>query len=173
MNANHKKIAIGILVFLFLMIGGLAYLTFGKIQFRQQAEIARQLLPTIQARSIDSTLVRYEPSQPDQPTVIIYFNSECHICQYEARAIRDNHDVLQKANIVMISSEPLTTIRTFAAQYGLDKHTNIQLLEMDPVAVTHAFGAVSVPSIFIYNPQQQLVKHYRGETNIETIVQHL
>ena len=170
---NRKPILISIVLLLLLMIGGLGYLTSGKIQRRRHAKIMRQTLPTLQAWSVDSTLVQYQPPQSDQPTVIFYFNSECHICQYEAQAIRQDSVALKHANLVMISSEPLATIRTFATRYGLDQRPNIRWLGMDPVAVTRTFGAVSVPSIFIYNPHRQLVKHYRGETKMEAIVQHL
>ena len=170
---KKKTVVVSILLLLALLAAGLVYLSASKIQHRQQAEVTRQTLPIISAWTTDSVLVRYEPIQPARSTVVMYFNSECSVCQYEAQAIYQDSAALQHANIVMLSSEPLAAIRTFAADYGLDRRENITLLGIDPVAVTRLFGAVSTPSVLIYNPQGRLVQYYRGETSTEAIAQHL
>ena len=169
---NRKTIIIGITSVFIFLIGGLAYLTFGKIQHQEQVTETIQTFPTILAWSTDSTAFRYHPDMT-RPTVIIYFNSECSLCQHEAAEIKAHYSDLQEANILMISSESLVAIRTFGKTYQLDQYENIQLAQMDPVAVTETFGAISVPTILIYNRQQQLVKQYRGETKIEAIAAYL
>lgn len=170
---NKRAIIATLVLLLLLLAGGLSYLTFGKIQRRQHAEVTRQTLPTLSVWATDSTQVQYTPPYPNQPTVVVYFNSECSICQYEAQAIYQDSIALQDANIVMLSSEPLAAIQAFGSQYGLDQRANVQLFGIDPVVVTQAFGAVSAPSILIYNSQRQLVQYYRGETSTEAIAQHL
>ena len=170
---NKKTIVATLVLLLLLLAGGLGYLTFGKIHQRQQAEVTRQTLPPLSVWTTDSTQVQYTPPHPNRPTVVVYFNSECSICQYEAQAIYQDSVALQDANIVMLSSEPLAAIQAFGSHYGLDQRANIHLFGIDPVAVTQAFGAVSVPSVLIYNSQRQLVQYYRGETSTEAIAQHL
>lgn len=169
---NRKTIFFSVLALLVLLSGGLGYLTFGKIQHRRQVETTLQTLPNIQGWSMDSAFVQYQPAS-NRPTVVIYFNSECHICQYEAQEIRDNEAALQNADLLMLSSENLSAIQAFVRQYQLDKRANIQAMQLDPVAITQTFGAVSVPSIFIYDTHRQLVKHYRGETKLDAILRHL
>lgn len=164
-----------IMSILLLLLAGGGYFIFNNIKGQRPTNDAPQNLPDINAWNVDSTLIQYTPPKPNQPTMILYFNSECSICQYEAKAIYNDSISLSAVNILMISSESLSTIQSFASAYRLDQRENIHMAQMDPVAVTQTFGEISVPNILIYNTQEQLVKHFRlqRKTKMKVITKYL
>jgi thiol-disulfide isomerase/thioredoxin len=108
-----------------------------------------------------------------KPTAIIYFNTECDHCQYEATQIQQNIVQFKDSQILMLSIEPLANIRRFIKTYKLEGFSNLQVGQITGKNAVETFGFKSVPHILIYNDENQLVKEYKGETKIEAILKYL
>ncbi len=130
-------------------------------------------MPGFNLLSMDSTAFTNRNLNLAQPTVIIFFNSECPHCQYEATAIGENINAFAHVNLLMMSVEPLAKIKAFATDYRLNLHKEIHLTQIREAVVFDTFGSISVPHIFIYNQQQKLVKEFKGEVKIEVILKYL
>ena len=106
-------------------------------------------------------------------TVLLHFMPDCHFCQNEAAALRDNLSAFDRVRLLMISGADREAVKTFAAEYGLAGRANIQFFLDPQQQFAGLFGTQAVPAIFIYDERGHLIKRYRGETKIEAILQHL
>jgi thiol-disulfide isomerase/thioredoxin len=106
-------------------------------------------------------------------SIIIYFNTDCDHCQYEATEIQKNMSQFGNAQLLLLSIEPLANIRKFIKTYRLEGFSNLQVGQISGKTAVETFGFKSVPHILIYNAENQLVKEYKGETKIEAILKYL
>lgn len=104
--------------------------------------------------------------------LIIYFNSECENCQIEAEQMSINIDKFKNCQILMISYEPIEKIRAFREKYKLS-HQSVTFLKDSGFQFEDAFKNSSIPITFIYNKNKELVKQFKGEVKIETLLNYL
>jgi len=71
----------------------------------------------------------------------------------------------------MISSEEIGKIKAFFTKYQLTNF--VKPLQMDIKTMVDTFGAVSIPTIYIYGKDHQLIKQYKGETKVASIIKHI
>jgi len=140
----------------------------------QKKEISERLkfLPKLNVYHLDSTHYNQD-ALPNKPIVIIYFNSECNYCQREIKSIEEDITSFGQSNVLLISSESIKTISLFQNQYDFINHPQVRFLKINEDMIYPTFGAVSVPHLFIYGKNGQLLKEYKGETKIEAIVKHI
>jgi hypothetical protein len=148
----------------------MGYSSIQKIALKKKVADSLKSIPVFKANSPDSTLISL---QQKTPTAIIYFNTDCDHCQYEATQIKKNILKFRNAQILMLSIEPLTNIRTFITKYRLENLDNLRVGQISGKTAVETFGFKSVPHILIYNAESQLVKEYKGETKIEAILKYL
>lgn len=169
-----KKIIVYFIIIIVIgLIGFLGYKTINKINAKEKLAEQLQTIPDFKLVSMDSTSFTINSLDLNKSTVIIFFNSECSHCQYEANAINENISRFAETNLLIMSSEQLSQIMEFASKYHLDKHPLIYLTKIEEENVFETFGSVSVPHTFIYNNQQKLVKEFKGEVKIEAILKYL
>lgn len=108
--------------------------------------------------------------RPNTPSVFIAFHPECEHCQYEAQTIYERYEELKDVDIVFFTYAGDSTASAFKQQYNLDKLENVHLIADTKNSMLQAFGVKTIPSIFIYNKEGILTKHYKGETKIEAIL---
>lgn len=111
--------------------------------------------------------------QKSTPSVFIAFHPDCEHCQYEAKSINERHTDLTHVNIVMFSVANDSITKAFSKQYGLDSLKNVHVLSDTTKAMEKLFDVKGIPTIVIYNAQNQLIKRYNGETKIEAILKVL
>lgn len=108
---------------------------------------------------------------PNQPTVIIYFNPECEHCQYEATEIGRQPDRFAKANMILITPDnSRERIETFADMYKLWRVDNLVILYDRNFQFKNQFGTSVFPSVFIYGADKRLLKLFKGEVKMESVL---
>ncbi|MFN7118594.1 MAG: peroxiredoxin family protein [Saprospiraceae bacterium] len=155
---------------------GTLYLAFSiprKLREQAQQQERVQALPAFQFGTLNNTFFSNDNLKSNQSALVIYFNPDCEHCQYEARAIRDSLHRFAAVNVLLVSDEPMERLQQFAQEYDLADQPNIHILYDEKRQFKALFGTSMVPSIFIYNREQQLVKHFKGETKIEAILKYL
>ena len=155
-----------------LVLGGtalMAYKTVHRLQTKKALAASLKTLPHFIATGLDSTQIRY-PQAIDKPLIIMYFNTECEHCQYETQELKKHLAQFANAQILMLSNESLAKLKTFAKSYALTDIDNLQIAQIPANKAFEIFGFTSVPSLIIYSKNQQLVKQYKGETKMETVV---
>lgn len=107
------------------------------------------------------------------PSVFIAFHPECEHCQYEAKDIHERHTDLENVNVVMFTVAKDSMTKAFSKQYGLDSLKNVHVIADTTREMEKIFDVKTIPTVFIYNAQNQLVKRYNGETKIEAILKYV
>ena len=156
-----------------IFLGLIAYMAYGIVATAQKKrEIAAntQQLPNFKAKQLNKHIFASN-ELPNKPTVIIFFNTECEHCQYEAQEIAQHQTDFEGINLLMISSEEIGKIKAFIAKYQLINF--VKPLQMDIKTMVDTFGAVSIPAIFIYGKDRHLIKQYKGEANVASIIKHI
>jgi len=143
------------------------------IKKKRAIETQRATLPEFQFTTLQATNFTKKDLNLSQPTIIISFMPTCHFCQYEAEAVKENSAAFEKVNLLMVTSASEPEVIRFAEEYQLKDDPNILLLTDEFHQFQAIFGISAVPSVFIYNKQQQLVKHFSGETKMEAIFKYL
>ncbi|SFF46752.1 peroxiredoxin family protein [Thermoflexibacter ruber] len=151
-----------------LALGGF-YLINKKAEEKAQAKEKIQTMPDFEFLALDSTVFSVA-DLAGRKTILVYFNSTCEHCQYEASEISKQIDKFSNVNLLFVSEQNLAEIRTFSERYSLDKQENIKFLKAPDNGFYKVFGSNPIPSIFIYNTKKQLVKNYKGETKVELLM---
>ena len=110
--------------------------------------------------------------QPNTPSVFIAFHPECEHCQYEAKSINAKQKDLQGIQFVLFTSASDSATHSFSKAYGLDTLKNIHVVVDSTNEMRRLFDVKTIPTVFIYNAQKQLVKRFNGETKIEAIIKY-
>lgn len=143
------------------------------IQKKAAIEERRNNLPDFQFATLEGANFTKIDLDLTQPTVIISFMPTCHFCQYEAKAVKEHSTAFEKVNLLMVTSAPEAEALQFAEEYELKEDANVVLLTDEFHQFQAIFGTSAVPSVFIYDKQQQLVKHFTGETKMEAIFKYI
>jgi thiol-disulfide isomerase/thioredoxin len=97
-------------------------------QVRKQAQAGWRSLPNFSFYNLDSLSVSRASLVSGKPTLVIYFNSECEHCQYEATELVKNAPKLESSNVVLVSSEAISKIKAFYQKYNLFKIKHLHIL---------------------------------------------
>jgi peroxiredoxin len=165
-----KKYTILAVVFCVALSG--VYIINQKAKEKAQAKEKIQTMPDFEFLALDSTVFS-AADLAERKTILIYFNSTCEHCQYEASEINKQIDKFSKVNLLFVSEENLAEIRAFSEKYALDKQENVRFLKAPNNGFYKVFSSSPIPSIFIYDSDKQLIKNYKGETRVELLIRNL
>jgi thioredoxin-related protein len=151
----------------------LIYKTIVKLNYKEAVKERITTLPGMRMLTADSISFSIANLVNDKYLVLVWYNTGCEHCQYEAQEFRKNPGSYGLTQILLVSGEPLSDIRKFGKAYGVDTLQYLKLMHCDFQAFFNTFGTTSVPSIFIYSPDGRLLKQYNGETKLEAITKYL
>jgi len=154
-----KKIIIGIGILFFILLIWLGYSSINTLNQKTKITQSQEQLSQVYEQLSVSDF------NTDQPTAIIYFNSECEHCQWEMEEIEKNISSFRNVQLLLISFEPQSQAMQFLAKYNLSKF--YLAVKSEKVMSTFAGG---VPQTLIYK-KGALIKHFRGEVKVESILE--
>jgi len=99
--------------------------------------------------------------------VIVFFNSECDLCQQEFRELTKYRDSLSKVDLQVISNESEEKALDFLVQFGFSNSYQ----RTDPEKVVEVITG-GIPQIFIYT-SGNLYRHFEGITEVGEIMELL
>lgn len=169
-----KSLKYAIILIVAALLAFFSYKLYKKI--KKKAEIENNVKTLQQFSFIDITNNKpfsNKELKQDTISVFIIFNTDCEHCQYEATEISKNNEQFKNAQILFISYEEIKTIKTFAEKYKLNNISNIHVLKTSTDALFKTFGSLSIPSIYIYDKNDKLLKNYKGEAKPEAIIKYL
>lgn len=166
---NHRIKGISIIVFIVIVMMVLVSSILWKLDEKNQRKANNQYLPNLDLALVDSTIISTK-TIPNNFTILIFFNSECEHCVYEASQIRNLLNDQPNINVIFFSTEELPSIKMFAEEQGLVKYKNVYFAHISAAEVSKTFGYLSIPHIFIYDSDQKFIKEFNGETKVEAIL---
>jgi thiol-disulfide isomerase/thioredoxin len=144
-------------------------------KIRSKKKIAGEIshLEGLRLFTLDSALHEQTFLHNNKRTLVVLFNSECDHCRSELDELDKNIDLFRTANVLIISAEPIRTIKTFLANYGFPKEANTYVCKMNAGDVLSSFGTISFPHLIVYDRDNSLIKTFSGETSIAEISKYL
>lgn len=154
----------------FLLFVGIAACNF-RTDRKQLSSIMK--LPNFRIISIDScTCVSAQNLPLGRYKVFIYFDPDCEHCQKETKAVLSSITELKKVNIYWVTNGDQKELKTFCKHFRLDSFENIMVGEDYEYSFYKAYLPPSVPFMAIYNSKNKLVKIYRGEVSVRSIIEY-
>lgn len=126
-------------------------------------------LPVMPITFLDGTTV--QANSLTGSFILVLFQPDCDHCQREAQEFQKNLNAFSNYNLYFVSSVGIPETEAFAKEYGLSGHNNVKFGVTAVQNVLDNFGAISAPSIYIYNGSGKLVKKFNGETDIQQIIE--
>lgn len=108
-----------------------------------------------------------QDQNPYEPTLVVYFNSECDHCEREVKDFGENLNKFSGIKLVFVSSEPSDQAISFLSKYNLNKFH----VETDTEDIINTFIG-GVPQVFVYF-DGKLDQHFVGETSVDVIIESL
>ncbi|RYZ31471.1 MAG: redoxin domain-containing protein [Sphingobacteriales bacterium] len=163
-----------VVIAVLLLIGYFLSRTVSAVSSTNELKTKRQTVPDFSqlaiqmpSKTVPKTMLK------GRTNVIILFNPDCEHCQYEAAEISKNGDAFKQADVWMLTTEKPARVRAFTKQFGLDTLANVCVGILTPDELYKTFGPTAVPHLFIYGPDGNLRKEYKGETKLEAILKYL
>jgi len=120
---------------------------------------------------LEDSLTHFNTQQIPQGkySLLIYFSPDCEHCRAQAESLLANIKALKDVQIYFLTAAPISELRSFSQTYHLDRHKNIMVAIDYQFSFFRIFKVTSFPYIAIYDNNRQLVKLYKGETDIHRI----
>ena len=168
-----KKLILLVVLPLCLVVLGILVIQIINInKHKKQIASHKQNLPNFEFYDLDTNKVKQTDITNNSPVCLIYFDTDCEYCQAEAVNLHQNIKKLT-GKVVMISANHPAQINLFKSKYQLINDTQINVLWDKDNRFRSWFDLKSIPSIFIYDRNHQLVKEYHGQVKIEAIAKYL
>jgi thiol-disulfide isomerase/thioredoxin len=170
-----RKVFKFILIIVILSFSGIAiWALYQKINVKKEALQNLRKVPKLDLLTLDNIRVsELEALTSSKPSIIVFFNSECDHCKFQIQEIEKYNQKLKEVNVLLISSEELTSLQSFASLFDFENIPSFQFLKIYEKDVYKAFGSLTVPHIFIYDKDNNLKREFKGETGLEAILQHV
>lgn len=165
-----------LIILLTVLIGGTVYLGYLS-QIGPSAEAASltapSTLPDFTLNDINGKANSIHELAGEKPTLFIYFNSTCHLCQDELGSISKRIEEFKDYNIILTTVQPREEMIGFVDGLGIKNKDNVHFLLDSEMDVATFYQIRSLPSIFCYNAEKQLVAEYVGITEIDLLLEKL
>lgn len=163
-----RKIVFIILLVVLAMISYLGFSIYEQLQEKQVVEERIAALPQFLVADLKGN--EFSSENVKQASLILtYFNTGCEFCKAEIRSMKEHELLQQSTSIWLVSDEPDTVLKDFAATFELDSLQSIQVLRDKNQEVRKMFGVKGVPNTFVYSENGKLLKSFKGETKAEVL----
>lgn len=169
-----KKIHL-ILLFTALLVGTayMGYSSQKKSLVDDKVFTAPAELPNYTLNDINGKAYSIHELAAGKPTLFIYFNSTCHLCQDELGNISKRIEEFKDYKIILTTVQPVEEMIGFANSLGIKGKSNVHFLLDTEMAVASFLQIRSVPSIYVYDSEKELVANYVGITEIDLLLEKL
>src|SRR5690554_404440 len=125
-----------------VVIGLLSWMGYSSVQKLNQKSKSE---PIVQNLNFLTNNLGMKEMNIDQSSIFMYFNSDCHFCQWEMEQIEKNKEKFQNYQLLLASFEPKREALEFLQQYNLAQY----YVEVNPDSLTSTITG-GVPQTFIY-----------------------
>lgn len=139
-------------------------------QVANSQNISNPPFPAIAIQLLDSTSIfQTKNIGKSKPVVFLLFNTTCEHCQKETRDLVKYKEELNKVNLIMISSEEITRIRSFYQQYSLSQIKGLVIGRDSLFAGTRLFMNESFPFCAVYSKKHLFLKSFERNFTTDSI----
>lgn len=130
-------------------------------------------LPNYTLKDINGKANSIHQLSGNKPTLFIYFSSTCHLCQEELGNLSKRIDEFKDYEVILTTVQPVEEMIGFVNMLGIKDKPNVHFLLDSEMNVATYYQIRSVPSIYCYNADKQLVAEYVGITSLDLLKEKL
>jgi peroxiredoxin len=159
-----------------LLISAVIYLGFSFQKKEQQKILVQsqiQTVPDFAIPDLGGTLVNLKEIVADKPSLLVYFNSTCEICQLELNSIAKRIGEFDPYRLIFVTVQPPEEVSDFIQELGISNRESVHFLIDSEMKVAGHFGIKGVPALFIYDPAGRLLGNYTGPVKVDLILDKL
>ncbi|MDR7129284.1 peroxiredoxin [Algoriphagus sp. 4150] len=165
-----------VIILVTVLLGSVAYLGYSSQEDQEVTAAAvatPATLPDFPLNDINGESYSIHRLTENTPTLVIYFNSTCHLCQEELNALSKRIEEFKEYAIVLVTVEPVDEMLGFAIGLGIKDRANVHFLLDSRMDLASFYQIKNVPSIYCYNSQKQLVAEYVGNAKMDVLLKKL
>jgi len=165
-----------IIILFAILLGSTAYLGYSpqKDNLATGSTLsAPKVLPDITLNDLNGKASSIHQLAGNKPTLFIYFSSTCHLCQEELGTLSKRIEEFKDYNLILTTVQPVEEMIGFVNNLGIKDKSFVHFLLDSEMEVASFYQIRSVPSIFCYNSDKQLVGEYVGITEIDLLLENL
>jgi len=162
-----------VLIVIIVVVGCLWYMSYNKIAQKKAAQEQISQIPDFEFGTLAGDTISLNYLDSEENTVIIYFNTHCDFCQFELEELEKRISDFEKTHFLLVSAEPMDILKSYAAQHSFNSLSNVDICRCSYQKLNQWFGKLPAPSIFIYDPEGQLIKHFKEAVKIDDILSTL
>ncbi len=170
MKKKMAQLSAGALLLAFISLTYLTCLACLAWKERQRTKPGAVQLPSVTLKTLQDIEITLTSYPAGTAKIVVLFDSSCPSCRAQGLAISSNMDFLKGVQVYFLSTESLETIATFRKHLGFDSCNNVRFLQISDQEAHRHFGSGYLPQIYIYAKNGLLLKFFRGETKITTLV---
>ncbi|MDQ2863182.1 MAG: redoxin domain-containing protein [Bacteroidota bacterium] len=151
-----------------------AIILVGFFIFNPFQKASAQTIPPFQLQLTNGNAYSYKNVLKTKPLLIIYFAPDCEHCQVLIREVIKKISSFKKAQLLLVSFEPLNMVKTFEKDYHLLNYSNIKCgTEIPTFYFKNLFNLQKTPFTALYNRDGRLIVSYKDETPVNDLIKHL
>lgn len=170
---NKKKLTRLVLLFITIGIVSIWVLSYNKYHRIQETKENYQSLPDFTFYSFDQDTLIPASLKNDMKKVIIFFDPHCDYCALEINALEKDITQFRGIQIALISPAQPDTLRLYKKRFDFTNMPDVGMYYAAEEHLIEKFRNFGVPSTFIYNENNLLIKEFIGFTKMDEILEVL
>ena len=135
---------------------------------------AAQTIPPFRMQLTNGKIFSVQNVSKKTSLIIIYFAPDCEHCQVLIHGLLKRINEFKKAQIILVSFEPLNMVLNFEKEYHLTAYPNIKCgTEIPTFYFKNLFNIAKTPFTALYNKNGKLIISYKNETPLDDLIKHL
>ncbi len=167
---NKKRVRRLLLLLVVLLLAAAWSMSYKKYREKAQLKEAYQTRPELSIYAIAEDTIEQAFLYDDMYTVMVFFNSHCDFCKLELYSFKKHKDEIENIQFAFISAESVDTLR--ALKEGIDFSGIVEagIYHAKAEEVRKYYGKFGIPSMFIYDADNKLIKEFQGFTRIDDLL---
>lgn len=120
-----------------------------------------------------STVFNTYNVEEGKPTILFFFSPDCDHCQMITDSLVKYMPEMKKADFYMFTFMPLSMLRPFAEQHGLNSLKNVTVGKDYDFFFPMYYKAETVPWLVVYDRKKRLVKAWNGGVKMPELIRML
>jgi thiol-disulfide isomerase/thioredoxin len=146
---------------------------FSTILFASNIAVS-QSIPDFRMQLTNGKIFSAKDLSHDSPVIIIYFSPDCEHCQILMNEVFKKIHDFKKAQIIMVTFNPLNEVIEFEKKYQTSKYPNIKVgIEIPVFFFRFYYHLENTPFTALYDKRGKLIISYQKETPVDDLIKHL
>ena len=133
-----------------------------------------QSIPAFRMQLTNGKIFSAKDLSHNKPVIIIYFSPDCEHCQILMNEVFKKIQDFKKAQIIMVTFNPLNEVIEFEKKYQTSKYPNIKVgIEIPVFFFRYYYHLENTPFTALFDKHGKLIISYKKETPVDDLIKHL